>query len=597
MDRFCWVVLAPSLARHESRPTEITLTLTPARICLLAGVLLAAGGATQVGIWQQQFRPNPSVTGVQLLGQSDAGLLLESSRGPTCLSGFYISSKPAPGPHYRAIRVRHPAWDGSGSPQPLQGGGDTAIALEDGALEVFGDGAVAVENELATDMHFRNVYIRAGTAVNATLALLDGAAAGWVRLPAWSFTSAASQGHIMADHRNISSTGLFVSYPTISSAAQGSSAPPSDLVGRHSWGALSLPSWDSEPVVDAVADAGATPEWVNATDDDGAKLQKAIDAAATPGHPWHGRPVFVPHGTFLLRDTLVLRNTTRLIGGGKHVATLSMPPDVRMWPSPAAPMLSTDACAGCQVVLSDVALYGLPASRLADFQAGSMLVRSLKTEVNGSLANNTVFPLKQHPFVSFSGALVGGKAYGLSLDHLEAGGNGGQPGAGFSLLVVNGSAAAGLHLYQTSIEHLAAQQQMLVTGASNVHVHSLKYESTYLGGSGHRAKTGPMLRVDTSHNVTVFGGSGNYGMFNLSLGGPGIVEVHNSSGLHVAGLMRKPQAGEVDAGAAWVVDAGAGDFVGQLHGALALYKTPAGLGVINEEPARGNEVALSPGVA
>lgn len=40
----------------------------------------------------------------------------------------------------------------------------------------------------------------------------------------------------------------------------------------HSWNYSALPSWDTHQVLDVVLDYGATPQWMDAGDDDGAKI-------------------------------------------------------------------------------------------------------------------------------------------------------------------------------------------------------------------------------------------------------------------------------------------------------------------------------------
>ena len=42
----------------------------------------------QIGVWQDEFRPNPSISGLLLVNQSKCGVLLENTRGPLVLSGF-----------------------------------------------------------------------------------------------------------------------------------------------------------------------------------------------------------------------------------------------------------------------------------------------------------------------------------------------------------------------------------------------------------------------------------------------------------------------------------------------------------------------------
>jgi len=49
--------------------------------------------------------------------------------------------------------------------------------------------------------------------------------------------------------------------------------------------------------------------------------------------------------------------------------------------------------------------------------------------------------------------------------------------------------------------------------------------------------------------------------------------VASSQDIRLAGMVRKPQDGEVRGGAGWVVDAGQDDFVDELRGALVLYET------------------------
>ena len=67
---------------------------------------------------------------------------------------------------------------------------------------------------------------------------------------------------------------------------------------RHSWSFDALPTWESERVLDVSAAYGATPQWVNATDDDGARIQKAINDSCDPASPKFGFAVFVPHGLY-----------------------------------------------------------------------------------------------------------------------------------------------------------------------------------------------------------------------------------------------------------------------------------------------------------
>ena len=96
-------------------------------------------------------------------------------------------------------------------------------------------------------------------------------------------------------------------------------------------------------VIDVVRDYNCTPDWVNATDDDRPCMQRALDAAAAATSArWknQGRSsgsrstgmssVFVPRGTFHVRDTLKVPAGVSFIGSGKHVATITS--DAQHWP-------------------------------------------------------------------------------------------------------------------------------------------------------------------------------------------------------------------------------------------------------------------------
>ena len=74
---------------------------------------------------------------------------------------------------------------------------------------------------------------------------------------------------------------------------------------------------------------------------------------------------------------------------------------------------------------------------------------------------------KTVPCVSFTGTR--GKAYGLSLDHLNP---------YCRELVLIQDTQGPLHLYQPSIEHLATWNQVQVRRSKGVHLHALKFGAT-----------------------------------------------------------------------------------------------------------------------
>ena len=113
------------------------------------------------GIVQNQFRPNPSVTGLRLVGQKKAGIVVDVSRGPVVVSGFHIEGvqHPTTGDTtaYRAVLLRNRTGDVAGR---RSGGGDNAFNGEDGAIVMHDtSGGTAVESIGGADVILKNVYV------------------------------------------------------------------------------------------------------------------------------------------------------------------------------------------------------------------------------------------------------------------------------------------------------------------------------------------------------------------------------------------------------------------------------------------------------
>jgi len=126
----------------------------------------------QFAVWQDSFRPNPSITGLLAVNQSTAGVLLGGSRGPLVLSGFAISSaRPTLlaavlGTAKRGATASLALEDGvidvtGGVSGARAGGGGGAAAIATGG----GGGAAAIATGGA-DVSLRSVYVRAAVAVS-----------------------------------------------------------------------------------------------------------------------------------------------------------------------------------------------------------------------------------------------------------------------------------------------------------------------------------------------------------------------------------------------------------------------------------------------
>jgi hypothetical protein len=262
------------------------------------------------GVVETTFRPNPSINGLVLVGQRKAGVLIDVARGPVVLSGFSIESPPTPSSEYRAVLLAN-----------RTASKDNAFNGEDGTIVLHGGGAsVAIESE-GSDVVLKNVFfLGAATLVSCpaqNVSLLPvGPLSAWVRADIFVFSGSSGQ---IWDHGHSGGGGMTYLTQPIESA----SAPQTDLITQHSWAFGEIPTWQSPRVLNVCEDYGATPQWVNATDDDGAKIQEAIVAACTPSSPAYGSVVFIPHGQFGLFRPLDLLGCAQLIGSGTHSTVLT----------------------------------------------------------------------------------------------------------------------------------------------------------------------------------------------------------------------------------------------------------------------------------
>ena len=518
-----------------------------------------------IGIWQSSYRPNPSIAGLQLVNQTWVGVLLQSARGPLVLSGFSIAGH---GENYTAVRM-----EGNGA--------DASLALEDGSVQAS---HVCIDNLPGggSDISLKNVYFSGAVAVAAPAITIPGlGSAGfrqttWGVINRWSYSYAGSALNI----KGVDIPGgkkQPSSHPAHTSLAPVAGPPPENLVAMHSWSwSDTVPSWGPGiAVADIVRDFGATPSWVNSVDDDAPRIQAALDQACPAGKALAGSPtrvVFVPHGTFHVHSTVFLPAGCALIGAGKHVATISSF-QARFPANPVTPVISVRGRASGSgsgsigdddsAFVSDIVVQEeivgvankidpatVPMRTLLEVCSGILLrdVRTNREYVNDSRregASTAAFEPASSVTVVGAGA---GKFYGLSLDHVAV------PGAvGGALFTANGTDRP-VHVYQLSSEHLSSGNGMVVLfKCANVAFHAFKFESA--AGStkkwqGLSSGTGGLMAAHSSHNISVFGGSGNFGIENVNLGSS-IFRSWGGDGLDLAALVRKPPPNESAAGK-WV---------------------------------------------
>ena len=488
-----------------------------------------AGGA--FAVWEWEFRPNPSITGLVALEQSVAGILLENSRGPLVISGFVIRS--ALGGAVGAI-VQIQSWMAR-----TECGGDASIAFEDGVIQLVSNQSVAVINTDARDVSINSVWVQASS-FTAGIASDSQAAK---RIDRWAHTGGTHGCIAIAEGKNASAAASSAfGVPSLEGLARfPTDTPPSDetLRSMHSWtrADANAVAWsaDKSIVIDAWRDCGVTPNWSDANDDDGAALTKCVAKAAGSGRP--SVVVFLPRGLYDILEPLVLPAGTNLIGAGKHSTSLLMHAGeaFAMKKGLANVLLldgneSSASSVGRTTVVSDLVLIQAQRSTLLEVRSAKTWLRDVRTVpctygktpnqpacVGGDPATLPPGPSGRVGGVLMTGA-ASGKFYGFSLDHFDA-----FLVPGDALMVVansssirHGSRGKGeIHIYQLSAEHLSTDYQVQVWRSENVHLHAFKYESA--GGTFRRGLGGGLLSCHDSKHVSIFGGSGNFGIMNVTL--------------------------------------------------------------------------------
>ena len=233
-------------------PTLSGVSMSGAQLCSIedvrisgksftAGVvgLPGSGGYTsnihvtggQFAVWQQEFRPNPSITGLVALSQSVAAVLVESSRGPLVLSGFIIRSSLA---SFKAGVIANRSK-----------GADGSLSLEDGliALDGAASGAPAMRTS-GPDIAIKDVFVKTNIAValsspgpNPGVRVLLASTAGAIkRIPAWWFSAASSIAYMKGV--NVSAAAAANGFPSLRLPAAPPSSPPDDATmstQMHLW--------------------------------------------------------------------------------------------------------------------------------------------------------------------------------------------------------------------------------------------------------------------------------------------------------------------------------------------------------------------------
>lgn len=501
-----------------NNPTVNALSMSGAQHCVIedvkifgisfnAGIynLPGSGGGVvnlninggKIGILQVDYRPNPTIEALVLENQSEVGIKVTESRGPVIVTGFKITSPSNASPEYRAIIVNNKKFTQSNGRTDHS---HANLCLTDGIIEVKGSGK-GIYN-FAQDVTMTNVYVKAAEiiesgAVNPPSKIVVGNQNQWLRIDNYAFSSFLdkSSASVNAKELNDRSSNFELIEKTAVQQVD------TNLIKKHAWG--KLPAWNDVNVLDIMS-LGATPENINASDDDGKAIQKAIDAVTDPKNPNFGKTVFIPRGHFQITKTLKLKSGLKMIGAGKFISVIQAAND---WVNSEGAIVASEDVDNGNLFLSDFCVLGYGRTCFLQIKTANSLVRDVVTESVETDYTPKGIPvnLPTVPYIEFSGN-ASGKVYHLSTDHIHSWWDKklktDKVYENYNLVAVKNTKQP-LTFYQLSIEHLPNSPQLFFVNSQHISVFGLKIEFTR-----------ELLNIIQCNDIKIIGGSGNYQLDN-----------------------------------------------------------------------------------
>ena len=452
------------------------------------------------GLDLRETQPAPTVSGVTLVGQTEAAILC-GSRQALAAVGVRIESA-APGP---LIRCDAPRWG------PHNG----QLCLVDSEVVCTHPKATVLASTRSVTLD--HVYVRGAATVfrGSDGERLDGRPDGWLHVaefargidpPTWKGLEYRAPAYVDGERRTET---LVRTAPC--------TGPPADLTARHRWPAA-FPHFEA-PGAASVKD----PPYEAAGDgrhDDTDALQRAVDASEI---------VFLPKGYYRLSRSLRLGPRTRLVGVAPHLALLFVRKAEGDFadPSHPQPILTTVDDAQAETVAAFVGVLAprhVPGAFPVAWRAGRRsMVRSCLF-MRRSLYGFSRPPEGAEPQPPAAATVQilgsgGGRWYNLE------GAARTPPVPDYRHVLVAGTAEP-LHLYQCNVEYARSRAEMEIRGARHVSIYGLKGEYNE-----------PILWIRDADHVRVFGYGGNA----AGLPGRSLFVVERTPNVLLANLVDSPR--------------------------------------------------------
>jgi hypothetical protein len=517
------------------------------------GVINVKVTGGKIGVYQNEYRPNPTLTGLELNNQSDYGIQLLNARGPLTVTGFKIVSPTTPQASYRAIYASN-----TSSTNPF----NANLDLVDGTIEVTGTGGKAIYN-YDQDVVMNNVYVKAATIIesgirNTPTDSVAGDSSAWKKVQEYAFASGTDNGFIHVDGTEYAHSSADYQYPI----SMTNETPVGDMIAEHIWG--TMPTWESNIVDITASPYNATRD--NDTDDDASAIQQAIDNTTNSSNADYGKTVFIPRGHFHIKSTITLKKGAKMIGAGKNISVIELADD---W-LPTGPTVAVDTVneSDAGIILSDFAIVGNDPSDSEGFQNQKYLTflrirggETIMRDVQTDRKENTQDSYYDQPTVVFSDN-AGGKIYDMASDNSTRTATSGVVTANYRHLLIENTFNP-LAFYQISVEYSDGTPQTEINASSNVTIYGYKYESST------RTVLNELLNIKNSHNITILGGSGNYTLTSSAQ----MITIDDSDGIYLANMSRT----DSDTGKKWIVNKTGGVTTDSItaDNPVVLYKTAA----------------------
>jgi hypothetical protein len=321
------------------------------------------------GIYQSAYRPNPTITGLTLTNQAISGIRLLNTRGPLVVTGFKIVSPAMPLSSYNAI---YTSCVGS-APSNVQ----ASLCLTDGSIEMLGSSSNPAIYNFDQSVTINNVFVKAATIISSgsSAKILNGNVSVWNKIPNYVFTTSSDNSTVYADFVKLNNqTANFEKYDALVTVSE----PNADLISKHVW--KNMPSWEDTDLVD-ITTYGATPENVNANDDDLDNIQAAIDDVTNSTSINFGKTVFIPRGHFHISGPLNFKSGLKIIGACKTISAIQGLKD-RVYG--ATPMIQSEDNANGSLIMSDFAIIPYPNITSLNIRTNNTILRDIVTEAVAS---------------------------------------------------------------------------------------------------------------------------------------------------------------------------------------------------------------------